>query len=112
MNFFKQRDIALKSIEQVSAECLINVKKRHKEISRLKEYHSPLSMAISESGFSENMFNLFIQSVQKNLPLLQKYIKVKSQKKGYENGLPFYELSQYPDTINSHFPDCSFPLST
>ncbi|GKU24160.1 M3 family metallopeptidase [Clostridium folliculivorans] len=89
---FKAELEALKSIENISATCLNNIKQEALILSKIRGYDSILEETAAKSKMDLQTLELAMSKLQENLPILQKYYKVKAKAMGYPQGLPFYEI--------------------
>jgi pepF/M3 family oligoendopeptidase len=90
---FKAEAEALKSIENISATCLNNIKQEALILSKIRGYNSVLEETAAKSKMDLHTLELAMSKLQENLPILQKYYKVKAKSMGYPQGLPFYEIT-------------------
>ncbi len=80
-------------IDKSVAAALTSIKGEVITMAEQRGYDSPLSMTLDQSNMSRETLDALIAAVEKNLPMLQKYLKAKAQYMGYKNGLPFYNLN-------------------
>lgn len=90
---FKSELEALKSIENISATCLNNIKQEALILSKIRGYNSVLEETAAKSKMDLHTLELAMSKLQENLPILQKYYKVKAKAMGYPQGMPFYEIT-------------------
>lgn len=83
---------ALKSIEDISAACLNNIKQEALLVSKLRGYNSVLEQTAAKSRMDLSTIETTMDKLSENLPLLQRYYKIKAKRLGYSEGLPFYEI--------------------
>lgn len=81
-----------KKIEKSIAAALTSIKGEVITIAEKRKYESPLSMTLDQSNMSKATLDALISTVEKNLPMLQKYLKAKAKYMGCKKGLPFYNL--------------------
>jgi len=91
---------ALKSIENISATCLNNIKHEALLLSKLRGYNSVLEETVVKSKMDLNTLEMAMVKLKENLPLLQKYYRVKAKHLGYSAGLPIYEITNSKSSIN------------
>jgi len=91
---------ALKSIENISATCLNNIKHEALLLSKLRGYNSVLEETVVKSKMDLNTLEMAMVKLKENLPLLQKYYRVKAKHLGYSSGLPIYEITNSKSSIN------------
>lgn len=95
-NIRKEAYIAeLKAYEKISlpASFSLNaIKGEAIEISKMRNFESPLNMTLEHSRLDKDVFLAMIDAIKDVLPKLQKYFIKKSQILGHKNGLPFYDL--------------------
>ncbi|GFP76569.1 M3 family metallopeptidase [Clostridium fungisolvens] len=100
---FKAELEALKSIENISATCLNNIKQEAIILSKIRGYDSVLEETTAKSKMDLHTLELAMSKLQENLPILQKYYKVKAKAMGYPEGMPFYETTSVKLDSNKKF---------
>lgn len=79
-------------IEKSVAAALTSIKGEVITIAETRKYDSPLDMTLEETNMTRATLDALITTIQKNLPMLQKYLKAKAEYMGSKKGLPFYNL--------------------
>lgn len=102
-NIFYSQMKALKSIEDISATCLNNIKQEALLLSKLRGYNSVLEETAAKSKMDLNTLEIAMGKLKENLPLLQRYYKIKAKHLGYSEGLPFYEINNSKINTNKKY---------
>lgn len=79
-------------IEQGVASALNAIKGEALTVTHLRGYDSVLQRTLIDSRMSQKTLDILLQTMQKALPMFEKYFQLKAQHLGYTNGLPWYEL--------------------
>lgn len=79
-------------IEKSVAAALTSIKGEVITIAEARKYASPLDMTLEQTNMSRQTLEALIETIRKNLPMLQKYLKAKAKYMGASKGLPFYNL--------------------
>lgn len=79
-------------IEDPIAFALNSIKGQVNEVSRLKNYESPLDHTLEQSHMSKETLDALMSAIEKYTPEFRRYLKHKAKLLGHDNGLPFYDL--------------------
>lgn len=79
-------------IEKSVAAALTSIKGEVITIAEERKYASPLDMTLEQTNMTRKTLDALIETIKKNLPMLQKYLKAKAKYMGASKGLPFYNL--------------------
>lgn len=96
---------AYQSVEEGIASALNAIKGEAITMAKLRGYDSVLDRTLIDSRITKTTLDVLIKTIQKALPMFEKYYQVKAKKLGYTNGLPWYDL--YAPIIDNHM-DYSF----
>lgn len=80
------------SIEQGIASSLNAIKGEAITVAELRGYDSVLARTLEDSRMSQKTLDVLIKTIQKALPMFERFYKLKAEALGYQNGLPWYEL--------------------
>ncbi|MBE5962927.1 MAG: M3 family oligoendopeptidase [Lachnospiraceae bacterium] len=83
---------AYDKIKDGAAFALNNIKAESATIAKLKNYDSPLDMALKNSRMTRKTLDAMFEAMREYLPKFHAYLRAKAELLGYENGLPWYEL--------------------
>lgn len=97
---YKAEVEAYKQIEQGVASALNAIKGETLTETDLRGYDSVLQRTLINSRMSQKTFDVLLKTMQKALPMFEKYYQLKAQYLGYQNGLPWYEI--YAPIIETH----------
>ena len=86
-----------KNHKNTIAEIYINAVKANNKYSIIKKYKGQLDNELYSDNINEKVFNNIIEVVNKNIPLLQKYIKLKKKESKIED-YNYYDLYSKPIT--------------
>lgn len=79
-------------IEDPIAFALNSIKGQVNEVSRLRNYESPLDHTLEQSHMSKETLDALMSAIEKYTPEFRRYLKHKAKLLGHDNGLPFYDL--------------------
>ncbi len=79
-------------IEDPIAFALNSIKGQVNEVSRLRNYESPLEHTLEQSHMSKETLDALMSAIEKYTPEFRRYLKHKAKLLGHDNGLPFYDL--------------------
>lgn len=79
-------------IEDSIAAALNSIKGQVIHEAKLRGYTSPLEMTLQNTRMTKKTLDAMIEAIEEGMPILRKYLRLKAEKMGYKNGLPFYEL--------------------
>ncbi len=79
-------------IEQGVASALNAIKGEAITISQMRGYDSVLQRTLIDSRMSQKTLDVLLNTMQKALPMFEKYYQLKARYLGYQNGLPWYDL--------------------
>lgn len=79
-------------IEKSVAAALTSIKGEVITTAAERKYESPLDMTLEQTNMSKETLTALIDTIKKNLPMLQKYLRAKAEYMGSKKGLPFYNL--------------------
>ena len=100
-------------IEEGIASALNAIKGEALTVTKLRGYDSVLERTLIDSRMSKQTLDVLLKSIQKALPMFEKYFLLKAEKLGYNHGLPWYELYApviETDTSYSYEQGCEFVL--
>lgn len=83
---------AYEKIKDPVAFAFNSIKAQVNTESDLRGYASPLEMTLEDSRMKRETLDAMFQAMEEYLPKFHEYLKVKAQRLGYENGLPWYEM--------------------
>lgn len=83
---------AYSSVEEGIASALNAIKGEALTVTKLRGYDSVLERTLIDSRMSKQTLDVLLKSIQKALPMFEKYFLLKAEKLGYHHGLPWYEL--------------------
>lgn len=92
-----------KKIEEPVASILNSIKGEVLTTSKMRGFDSPLEETLYKSRMKKETLEAMFTAIDEYLPVFQKYLKKKSEKLGYKNGLPFYELFAPVQSINKEY---------
>ena len=108
MAYSKDREIRKKAyeseiqsyeqVEQGVASALNAIKGESIIESKLRGYDSVLQRTLIDSRMTQKTLDVLMKTIQKALPMFEKYFQMKAKHLGYHNGLPWYEL--YAPIVN------------
>ena len=108
MAYSKDREIRKKAyeseiqsyeqVEQGVASALNAIKGESIIESKLRGYDSVLQRTLIDSRMTQKTLDVLMKTIQKALPMFEKYFQMKAKYLGYHNGLPWYEL--YAPIVN------------
>lgn len=90
-------------IKDAIAFALNNIKSQVTDIAELRGYDSPLEQTLVQSRMSRQTLDALITSIEKHLPIFQRYLKIKAAALGHDKGLPFYDLFAPMGKTNTKF---------
>ncbi len=79
-------------IKDSIAFALNNIKSQVIDVAELRGFTSPLEQTLVKSRMTGKTLDALMASIEKHLPLFQRYLKLKAKALGHEKGLPFYDL--------------------
>lgn len=79
-------------IKDSIAFSLNNIKKQVITTTSLKGYASPIEKTLDQSRMKASTLESLMKAIEKYLPEFRRYLKLKAEYLGHENGLPFYDL--------------------
>lgn len=91
----KAYDAELASYEKIDhslAACLNGIKGEVITVAEMRGFKSPLHETLFNSRMDEQTLNTMLDAIKESLPAFRKYLRVKGQLLGSNNGLPFYDL--------------------
>jgi len=91
-------------VEQGIASALNAIKGEAITVAKMRGYDSVLQRTLVDSRMSQKTLDVLISTIQKSLPMFEKYFQVKAQYLGYENGLPWYEMYAPIVNVQSEYP--------
>jgi len=83
---------AYTQVEQGVASALNEIKGEAITVANLRGYDSVLDRTLEDSRMSQKTLDVLLKTMQKSLPLFEKFYKLKAKALGYQNGLPWYDL--------------------
>lgn len=72
-------------------------------VSKLRGYNSVLEQTAAKSRMDLSTIETTMDKLSENLPLLQRYYKIKAKRLGYSEGLPFYEIANSKINISKKY---------
>ncbi|MEG0367436.1 MAG: M3 family metallopeptidase, partial [Coprobacillus sp.] len=90
-------------IEQGCASALNAIKGEAIHVAKLRRYDSVLQRTLIDSRMSQKTLDALMKTIQKSLPIFEKYFQTKAQYLGYQKGLPWYDMYAPIVDIHSHY---------
>ncbi len=81
-----------KKIDDSLAACLNGIKGEVITVTEMRGFKSPLHETLFNSRMEEQTLNTMLEAMKESLPAFKKYLRVKGQLLGNQNGLPFFDL--------------------
>lgn len=97
---YKAEIQSYQQVEQGVASALNAIKGEAITVARLRGYESVLQRTLVDSRMTQKTLDVLLSTIQKSLPMFEKYFQTKAQHLGYTNGLPWYEI--YAPIIDIH----------
>lgn len=79
-------------IKDPIAFSLNNIKKQVNTITDLKGYSKPIERTLEQSRMKHSTLLSLMTAIEKYLPEFRRYLRLKAEYLGHNNGLPFYDL--------------------
>ncbi|MCD7893762.1 MAG: M3 family oligoendopeptidase [Erysipelotrichaceae bacterium] len=79
-------------VEQGVASSLNAIKGEAITVASLRGYDSVLARTLEDSRMSQKTLDVLLKTMQKALPLFERFCLLKAEALGYQNGLPWYDL--------------------
>ncbi len=79
-------------VEQGVASSLNAIKGEAITVAELRGYDSVLSRTLEDSRMSQKTLDVLLKTIQKALPMFERFYLLKAKALGYQNGLPWYDL--------------------
>jgi len=94
---------AYEPIELGIASALNAIKGEAITTAKLRGYESVLDRTLKDSRMSRKTLNALLETIQKSLPMFEKYYQLKAKCLGYQNGLPWYDMYAPIVEVNSEY---------
>lgn len=91
-------------VEQGVASALNAIKGESIAVAKMRGYESVLDKTLKDSRMTQKTLDALLKTIQKSLPMFEKYFQVKAQHLGYTKGLPWYEMYAPIMNIQSEYP--------
>lgn len=104
---------AYKNVEQGIASALNAIKGEAITVSKMRGYNSVLERTLIDSRMSKKTLDVLLKTIQKALPMFEKYYQTKAKKLGYANGLPWYDMYAPIIDLQTEYPyefGCEFVI--
>ncbi|MEG0549380.1 MAG: M3 family oligoendopeptidase [Coprobacillus sp.] len=102
----KAYESELKSYKQVElgvCSALNAIKGESITIANIRGYDSVLQRTLIDSRMSQKTLDVLLLTIEKSLPMFEKYYQTKAKALGYKNGLPWYDLYAPIVDVQSHY---------
>ena len=91
-------------VEQGVASALNAIKGESIAVAKMRGYGSVLEKTLKDSRMTQKTLDALLKTIQKSIPMFEKYFQVKAQHLGYAKGLPWYEMYAPIMNIQSEYP--------
>ncbi|MEG0685498.1 MAG: M3 family oligoendopeptidase, partial [Coprobacillus sp.] len=94
---------AYKQVELGVCSALNAIKGESITIANIRGYDSVLQRTLIDSRMSQKTLDVLLLTIEKSLPMFEKYYQTKAKALGYKNGLPWYDLYAPIVDVQSHY---------